>query len=292
MVPCAFWFLRRSVLLACLLAGGLAGSAAVAQTHDLRYKPALGDKLTRVVVLNGTVAAMDPEGREWLKVPVYIAAKQTTEFTSIEDDSFTVTVLVEDLAARIADADLELAATEATMELKMDYLGRVLSMTVVDPPAWTFFTGAMTAVGPALLSIGRFKGEPVALGDNWAVEDLIDTGGKQFTAKCDTKLVEINERQAVLESTGEIAVPEFSLDMAGYQLDIKSGTLTLDQFRREFDLTTSKTSGVQAQLGVLLNTSTDVMKFGLRGTFQLAVGPPPPEEPAEAAQNPPAAAAP
>ncbi len=266
---------RLIPVLAWVLAGAT-GGAALAQTHDLRYEPTLGDKLTRVVVLNGVVIATDPDGMEWLKVPAYVAAKQTTECTAINEDSFTMTATISDLNVRLADAEIDLDATEAKLELQMDYLGRVLEMAVVDPPNRTFFTAALSAVGPALLSIGRFKGEPVAVDEAWSVEDVIEAGGEELTAKCETRLVEINDETAVLESVGEISVPAIDLNMAGFQLDIQSGTLSLQKFRREFDLKKSKTSAVRAELGVLFSTSTDVMRFGLRGTFELTVGPPPP----------------
>lgn len=241
------------------------------------YRTSVGDVATLALRVAGPAGANDENGNPLLSAQLVASADLTAETVEVKEDSFVVRVSVANAKVTANDAKLPLERDSGEGLLEVDRHGRVLKAEVADLPDLLGAGEQGMGLLAGVLSLGRFTGEPVGVGDSWAFDQEAQVGDKPMKIHFETQVAAIEQPLLRLVSNATADVPALPLKLFGGNFPLRGGTLKLEQVEREFDYEAGVPGPTRGRLLVDLDSELEGTNIKIQAQLDLSLGPAEPE---------------
>jgi hypothetical protein len=256
--------------------GGPVAVAGEAEQYDLCYRPEVGQKTTARLSLSGPAKLLDAAGNQLVAMDGALTVDVTTEVVEVGENSFLLSLRFSNARLIINGADTPVEQHEGEVVLEMDRHGRVLETELKTGEGTAPLAALGTEIAPRLLSLARFKGEPVRVGDAWSYNDEVADGERTLKATCESKLLQVADGVATVTETGALDLPQTELSFGGIKIPVQEGSVSLGDLQRQVDLQTGATRGAQGKVALELKGEREGLKLTIKAEFDMVM------EPAEA----------
>jgi len=244
---------------------------------NLEYRAQVGDKTTALLELKGPVAVNDEKDNPLLGADVVMSANLTLEVTELKPESFVMRLLVSNAKVSANGVKMPLEKDRGEGVVEMDRYGRVIKVDLTDAP--DVLPGGEQGVGllSPVLGLGRFKGEPVGVGDSWAFDEQVTVGEQTVKMHFETKVAGIEDPLVHLLSTATADVPPGAFNLLGAEFAVRGGTLKLDAMQRDFDYQAGVPRGGKGKLVLDADGGLGEVKMKFHADLEVSLGPVPQE---------------
>jgi hypothetical protein len=273
-----------ALVLTVLCAAAVAQPPAEVQKYDLRYDPK--GELVTIQQVNAKIdeVAMEnnPLGIDgWMKGTLQHSA------TVLDPDkqSFVMTLQMEDIKQEFNGQPIG-GETESQISVELTPLGQVKRperAVEADVPTMAFAVGVPTQLLALLCHLVMFPDHPVAIGEEWTTEGLVDIGRDEpVPVHIATELQQVEQEQlAILLSDMDLRLARFKAPNplgSGDPVDVDNGRMTISELSRVFDMNNGVV--VQAEGKVNFSGQMDMSGFPLniQVSLSFALTPQAPQE--------------